>query len=228
MPSQETKLAPIDAAMKCTVEGSLRHPGAPTLVVWVMSASLPPALAAAGSHGSHASPVYMDLFTNNDCSGVANLTVDLVASNSTRCGASLSHGFGSMKLRGNPSALVAVNGNCVGKFAYLGGWSGRDLGGVVRPSDGCHRGVGSAMVSCTGTVDGMQDDLLEVCGHPLPAPPVPATSPVFAVLSPGDYKAPLGTDFQWAQQQIPFLDLDPATDPGGAIMATYYYRCFTC
>jgi hypothetical protein len=97
------------------------------------------------------------------------------------------------------------------------------------------------MVLCSGKIPALQDDLDEICGDPLPAPPdnQPAT-PLF-LLNFSDYASYLGDDMEWAQKEIPFIDMHTATTAaanigaggegaGGAggvdaaLLTTYYYR----
>ena len=65
--------------------------------------------------------LHVQFFHSRDCSGAANATVDLLASNYSRCtecwdrcGAK-SEGLGSFTLTGDPSDRVALNGNCIGR-----------------------------------------------------------------------------------------------------------------
>ena len=66
----------------------------------------------------------------------------------------------------------------------------------------------------------MQDDLDEVCGHPLQPPARQPIHPTFKLLDPTKFVAALGEDFDWGKEEIPFFDLDGAPD----VVAAYYYR----
>ena len=106
-------------------------------------------------------------------------------------------GFPSMKLVG--PGRVAVQGNCAGKFAYAGGWSDASTGGVFGEADGCHEGGGNMVILCSGTIKNIQDDLLEVCGTPLPAPALSGVKIPFSLLEPGKFSTQLGDDQAWAE-----------------------------
>ena len=129
-----------------------------------------------------AAPTYLDLYESNDCSGGANLTVDLSASNYThctgcwdRCADAAAPSYRSMALRGGDGATTAaaavavkaaLNSNCVGLYAYSGGWSDVSMDGVLDAAGGCHAGGAGAVVLCDGGTAGvMDDDLAEVRGR---------------------------------------------------------------
>jgi hypothetical protein len=53
------------------------------------------------------------------------------------------------------------------------------------------------MVLCSGTIDDSQDDLQEICGHPLKPPNTPLSNATFQVLDPENWRQQLGDDFEW-------------------------------
>ena len=73
---------------------------------------------------------------------------------------------------------------------------------------------------CDGSIPKMQDDLDEICGHPLPSPPESQPVTPLQLLNATDFADHLGEDLQWATHEIPFLELD--ADP--ALTVAYYYR----
>ena len=176
----------------------------------------------------------LEMYTSRNCSeGTLNATIDLAARNESlctqcwdRCAEEGTTGFPSMRLRG--PGKVAIQGNCAGKFAYAGGWSDASTGGVFSEADGCHEGGASMVILCSGTIQGIQDDLDEVCGSPLPAPPMASDRTPFTLLDPTKFRAQLGADFEWAQGAIPFIDVEEAEaeaeGAAGDLLATYYYR----
>ena len=126
----------------------------------------------------------------------------------------------SLRLRGTPGKLAALNINCIGEFQYTGGWTDRAFGGTLSTSSGCHKGGASAVVLCDGSVEKMDADLQAVCGSPTP-PPANHTWPTrpFYVLDPAKYTHMLGDDAQWAERTVPYIDV-PDTD----VLEAFYYR----
>eukprot|EP00937_MAST-01D_sp_MAST-1D-sp2_P007048 g7048.t1 len=185
--------------------------------------------------------VLLDLWTTSGCSGAPNQTVVLSRHNESncrgcwdRCAAGMD--ARSMRLRADSDAAAAININCVGKYTYAGGWSDASLGGVITTASGCHDGGASAVVLCTGTAYGMQDDLGEVCGA-APAPPNTPIAPLpFSVLDPAAFAPRFGrdargaADFAWARLNVLFVDMGAAPlasalgDAMGDVLQTYYYR----
>ena len=176
------------------------------------------------------SPV-LEMFTSKNCSeGTLNTTIDISAHNESlctqcwdRCAEKGTVGFRSMRLRG--PGKIAIQGNCAGQYAYAGGWSDATTGGVFSEADGCHEGGASMVILCSGTIQGIQDDLDEVCGSPLPAPPMESNPAPFTLLDPTKFRGYLGEDFEWAKGAIPFVDVEAdGTSVVDALLATYYYR----
>ena len=179
---------------------------------------------------------FLDMWTTHNCSGPPNMTVPISSHNESLCTGCWDHcawmqkdkankgSFPSMKLRG-PSK-VAVNGNCIGKYGYAGGWSDAALGGVFSEADGCHEGGASAVILCGGTIKGIQDDLEEICGTPLAPPSWPSTGTgEFQLLDPEKFASYLGADLEWAKQQVPFIDVEFAEEADTMdLLTTYYYR----
>ena len=113
-------------------------------------------------------PTLLDMYTARNCSGAPGLTIDLTTHNESLCAgcwdrcawsqrAGAKANFASMRVRG--PGRIAANGNCVGKYAYAGGWSDATLGGVCGEADGCHEGGVSAVIMCSGAIQGIQDDI---------------------------------------------------------------------
>ena len=109
------------------------------------------------------SAVYLDVFTNESCTGTPNVSVELSAANASyvhctqcwdRCAAGVS--ASSLRLRGPPNLVAALNINCIGAFQYQGGWTDAAFGGTLSTGAGtgaCHEGGASAVVLCDGTAE---------------------------------------------------------------------------
>ena len=74
------------------------------------------------AHASQAS-LLVDFYHASDCSGSPNATIDISVANESRCTqcwdrCAANTGYSAFKLRG--AGRVAINGNCVGEFAYVG------------------------------------------------------------------------------------------------------------
>jgi hypothetical protein len=115
------------------------------------------ALPAGSAASTTMTTTVLEFYTTRNCTGAANATVDIAAHNETLCSGcwdKCAHmdapSYPSMRLRG--PGRIAVQGNCVGKFSYAGGWSDASLGGVFSEADGCHNGGASAVVLCSGTM----------------------------------------------------------------------------
>eukprot|EP01047_Picozoa_sp_COSAG01_P043144 COSAG01_NODE_3814_length_5671_cov_3.182161_1_plen_202_part_00 len=124
----------------------------------------PPATIYSGSSSSGAA--FLDMYSVKDCNGSPNMTIQISSHVETLCTGCWDRcawqqqtgrhdGFPSMRLRG--PGKIAVNGNCIGRYAYAGGWSDATLGGVFSAADGCHNGGASAVILCSGTIRGIQD-----------------------------------------------------------------------
>jgi hypothetical protein len=129
------------------------------------AAPAPPPAATIYS-GSSSGAAFLDMYSVKDCNGTPNMTIQISSHNETLCSGCWDRcawqqqtgrrdGFPSMRLRG--PGKIAVNGNCIGRYAYAGGWSDATLGGVFSAADGCHNGGASAVILCSGTIRGIQD-----------------------------------------------------------------------
>ena len=197
--------------------------------------------------------MYVDMWDTHNCSGGAPIATIELSSHSesrcTQCWSRCAHdkpkspGHNSYVLRGPANAQVkaALNANCIGSFAYSGGWQDASMGGVISIENGstssaCHEGGASALVLCSGSVDGMNDDLQHICGAPplVPPPPPSADAGAFYVLDPAAVaKTALGTDYEWAKANVPFIDVGGSSTSStsssfGALTAdivtAFYYR----
>jgi hypothetical protein len=171
-----------------------------------------------------AEPQIVQMFTNDKCTGSPNITVDLSNSSYNNCKNCWDHcasnpkgGIRAYRFLG--SGTVAINENCVGVYGYSGGWSDPSIGGTFSKESGCISKTGSAIILCSGSIPKLQDDLDEVCGHPIAPPPDYDSHRPFYVLNASDYKSHLGKDLTWASKNTPFIDL-----PMDDILTSFYYR----